>query len=169
MSPAAFQFAREYGYEAVCSAYGGYNFPGDDPFHIQRIFPDNMLRLKNWLTVDPRKTHHPYRYDYRLRGSAGAGRGDGLGERDFAFRPDNAESISTRADRRMISPIVVTTSDEWRPFAAPAVGVGRRRCFARRPTKCRIADVRAVAPQWRTDTLAPKPGDSCWCCRSCND
>jgi peptidoglycan/xylan/chitin deacetylase (PgdA/CDA1 family) len=66
MSPAAFQFAREYGYQAVCSAYGGYNFPGDDPFHIQRIFPDNMLRLKNWLTVDPRKTHHPYRYDYQI-------------------------------------------------------------------------------------------------------
>jgi peptidoglycan/xylan/chitin deacetylase (PgdA/CDA1 family) len=65
MNPLAFQIARESGYEAVCSAYGGYNFPGDDPFHIQRIFPDSMARMKNWLTVDPRKTHNPYRYDYR--------------------------------------------------------------------------------------------------------
>ncbi len=65
MSAAVFQLAREHGYEGVCSAYGGYNFPGDDPFHLQRIYPDNMLRLKNWLTVDPRKTCHPYRYDYR--------------------------------------------------------------------------------------------------------
>jgi peptidoglycan/xylan/chitin deacetylase (PgdA/CDA1 family) len=65
MSAAAFQLAQEYGYEGVCSAYGGYNFPGDDPFHIQRIYPNNMLRLKNWLTVDPRKTYHPYRYDYQ--------------------------------------------------------------------------------------------------------
>ena len=74
MNPAAFQLAREYGYEAVCSAYGGYNFPGDDPFHIQRIFPDNMLRLKNWLTVDPRKAHQPYRYDYQVAAVVGAGR-----------------------------------------------------------------------------------------------
>lgn len=64
MNPASFQIAREHGYHAVCSAYGGYNFPGDDSFHIQRIFPESMLRLKNWLTVDPRKTHHAYRYDY---------------------------------------------------------------------------------------------------------
>lgn len=64
MSSATFQVARECGFEAVCSAYGGYNFPGDDPFHIQRIFPDNMARLKNWLSVDPRKMFHPYRYEY---------------------------------------------------------------------------------------------------------
>ncbi len=52
----AFTVAREAGYEAVCSAYGAYNFPGDDAFHLQRIHADDdMLRFKNWLTVDPRK------------------------------------------------------------------------------------------------------------------
>lgn len=51
----AFQMAYEYGYEAVCSAYGDYNFPADDPFHLRRIHVDNMARLKNWGTVDPRK------------------------------------------------------------------------------------------------------------------
>ncbi|MDZ7615780.1 MAG: polysaccharide deacetylase family protein [Patescibacteria group bacterium] len=56
MTPAAFLMAREAGYDAVCSAYGGYNFPGDDPFHIQRIAGDPWtVRLKNWATIDPRK------------------------------------------------------------------------------------------------------------------
>lgn len=51
-----FQKAREAGYEAICSAYGGFNFPGDDAFHLQRIHADDdMIRFKNWLTVDPRK------------------------------------------------------------------------------------------------------------------
>ena len=60
LSPGAFQLAREAGYEAVCSAYGGYNFPGDDPFHLQRIHvDDDMIRLKNRATVDPRKTRTP--------------------------------------------------------------------------------------------------------------
>ncbi|MGE0609480.1 MAG: polysaccharide deacetylase family protein [Pirellulales bacterium] len=65
MSPQTFAIARAAGYEAVCSAYGGYNFPGDDPFHLQRIPADtHMLRMKNWLTVDPRKVAM-HRYDYR--------------------------------------------------------------------------------------------------------
>lgn len=60
-----FKLAHEFGYDGVCSAYGGYNFPGDDPFHIQRICADEMLRVKNWVTVDPRKLRRPYRFDYQ--------------------------------------------------------------------------------------------------------
>ena len=49
----------------VCSAYGGYNYPGDDPFHVHRIpAVCEMLRLKNWLTADPRKIH-TRRFEYR--------------------------------------------------------------------------------------------------------
>jgi peptidoglycan/xylan/chitin deacetylase (PgdA/CDA1 family) len=61
----AFRIAREAGYAGVCSAYGAYNFPGGDAFHIQRIHgDDDMLRLKNWLSVDPRKRRvPPYRYE----------------------------------------------------------------------------------------------------------
>jgi peptidoglycan/xylan/chitin deacetylase (PgdA/CDA1 family) len=56
LNPAVFQMAYDAGYEAVCSAYGGFNFPGDDAFHLQRIHGDaDMIRLKNWATVDPRK------------------------------------------------------------------------------------------------------------------
>ncbi len=56
MSAEAFQVAVEAGYAGVCSAYGGYNFPGDDSFHLRRFHADpEMIRFKNWLTVDPRK------------------------------------------------------------------------------------------------------------------
>lgn len=65
LSARAFEIAREVGYEGVCSAYGGYNFPGDDPFHLQRIHIDNdMISLKNRTTIDPRKINTPrYVYD----------------------------------------------------------------------------------------------------------
>ena len=60
LSREAFQMAHRGGYEAVCSSYGGYNFPGDDAFHLQRIGGDDqMIRLKNWTTVDPRKANTP--------------------------------------------------------------------------------------------------------------
>lgn len=49
----AFALAREAGYDAVCSAYGGYNVPGDDPFHLQRRCIDGpAIRVKNWATFD---------------------------------------------------------------------------------------------------------------------
>jgi peptidoglycan/xylan/chitin deacetylase (PgdA/CDA1 family) len=64
LSTAAFQIAYHAGYHGVCSAYGGYNFPGDDPFHLRRIHADcELVRLKNWLTVDPRKLRHPFNFD----------------------------------------------------------------------------------------------------------
>ncbi len=36
----AFQMAQEAGYLGVCSAYGGYNVPGDGAFHLQRFHAD---------------------------------------------------------------------------------------------------------------------------------
>ena len=59
MNSAAFALGHTRGYAAMCSAYGGYNFPGDDPFHLQRIVVDGLdVRLKNWVTLDPRKLPH---------------------------------------------------------------------------------------------------------------
>ncbi len=56
LSKNAFHIAYEAGYAGVCSAYSGYNFPGDDAFHLRRIHGDtDFIRFKNWLTVDPRK------------------------------------------------------------------------------------------------------------------
>jgi peptidoglycan/xylan/chitin deacetylase (PgdA/CDA1 family) len=64
LSTAAFQIAYQAGYRGVCSAFGGYNFPGDDPFHLRRIHADcELVRLKNWLTVDPRKLRHPIEFN----------------------------------------------------------------------------------------------------------
>ncbi len=66
LQPAAFEMAREAGLDAVCSAYGGYNRPGDDPFHLQRFGGEGpLIRLKNWTTVDPLKERRIKRYDYR--------------------------------------------------------------------------------------------------------
>ena len=65
LSASAIHLAYHCGYEAVCSAYGGYNFPGDDAFHLQRIPADeNFLRFRNWLTLDPRKRHSVRRFKY---------------------------------------------------------------------------------------------------------
>jgi peptidoglycan/xylan/chitin deacetylase (PgdA/CDA1 family) len=56
LNMAAFRLLREAGYEGACSAYGAYNVPGTEAFHVRRIHADSdMLRFKNWLTVDPRK------------------------------------------------------------------------------------------------------------------
>jgi peptidoglycan/xylan/chitin deacetylase (PgdA/CDA1 family) len=65
LNAAAFHIAAEAGFAGVCSAYGGYNVPGDDAFHLQRFHGDpELVRLKNWLTVDPRKVRSTKRYFY---------------------------------------------------------------------------------------------------------
>jgi len=70
LSQAAFRIAYQSGYWGVCSAYGGYNLAGDDPFHIHRIHGDpSWARFRNWLTCDPRKLRQIERFkpgDYRL-------------------------------------------------------------------------------------------------------
>jgi len=51
-----FDLLAEEGLLGVCSAFGAYNFPSQDPFHIRRIHGDpEIARLKNWLSLDPRK------------------------------------------------------------------------------------------------------------------
>ncbi len=56
MTSAGFSIAYQAGFAGVCSAYGAYNMPGADSFHIQRIHGDpQWSRFLNWMTVDPRK------------------------------------------------------------------------------------------------------------------
>lgn len=64
LSREAFRMAAESGYAGVCSAYGGFNYPGDDAFHVQRIPSDILIRVKNWVTGDPRK-RNTRRYEWR--------------------------------------------------------------------------------------------------------
>lgn len=50
------RIARDAGFEGVCSAFGGYNFPGEDAFHLKRFHADvEKIRLKQWLGVGRRK------------------------------------------------------------------------------------------------------------------
>lgn len=57
----------EAGYKAFVSAAGGFNFPGDDYWHLQRIHADpGMAAMINWLTYDPRKTMRPSPIRYSL-------------------------------------------------------------------------------------------------------
>lgn len=66
LNATAFEIGRDHGFEAMCSAYGGFNFPGDDSFHLQRIMTDEeLIRIKNWVTVDPRKLNSVRRYEYQ--------------------------------------------------------------------------------------------------------
>jgi peptidoglycan/xylan/chitin deacetylase (PgdA/CDA1 family) len=70
LSEAAFRIAFGAGFWGVCSAYGDYNLPGDDPFHIHRIHGDpSWARFCNAMSVDPRKFRRTRRFeaqDYRL-------------------------------------------------------------------------------------------------------
>jgi peptidoglycan/xylan/chitin deacetylase (PgdA/CDA1 family) len=65
MSPSGFAICREAGIVGVASAYGGYNSPGDDSFHIRRFAVDNNLaRLKNRAVIDFRHMNDP-NYDWQ--------------------------------------------------------------------------------------------------------
>lgn len=56
LSQAAVELVKREGMLGVCSAYGAYNLPGEDPFHIQRFHGDpEFIRFKNWVSVDRRK------------------------------------------------------------------------------------------------------------------
>ena len=64
LSSAAFRIAREAGYAGVCSNYGGYNYAGDDPFHLHRRGVDGELfRIKNWMIRDPLRHKNTVRYN----------------------------------------------------------------------------------------------------------
>lgn len=56
VTPRVIRATRDAGFEALCSAYGGYNLPGDDAFHLRRIpATADRWRWRNWLSVDPLK------------------------------------------------------------------------------------------------------------------
>ncbi len=56
ISQEAIDVVIESGFKGFLSAYGGWNWPGEDDFHLQRIHGDpGLASLTNWLTLDPRK------------------------------------------------------------------------------------------------------------------
>ncbi|MGB7328352.1 MAG: polysaccharide deacetylase family protein [Rubripirellula sp.] len=56
LTQSAIEVVDEAGFDGFCSAYGAYNLAGRDWFHIRRFHGDpEFVRLKNWLSIDPRK------------------------------------------------------------------------------------------------------------------
>ncbi len=94
LSTKAFRVAFEAGFAGVCSAYGGYNFPGDDPFHLRRFHADEeFIRFKNWMTVDPRKVRVHRDFDpgdFRSKVEEGSEKGTESAE---LFEPSDAEAL----------------------------------------------------------------------------
>jgi len=75
MSQTAIDVLREAGIKGMCSAYGEFNRPNAEPWHIKRIHGDpGMLRLKNWLTLDPRKLRRQkkFPFDFKPLGQVGS-------------------------------------------------------------------------------------------------
>ncbi|WP_197529220.1 polysaccharide deacetylase family protein [Aeoliella mucimassa] len=67
LSGEAFQVAQQAGFAGVCSAYGGYNFPGSDSFHLERFHGDpEFVRFKHWLSVDAMKVFRSPSFDPEL-------------------------------------------------------------------------------------------------------
>jgi peptidoglycan/xylan/chitin deacetylase (PgdA/CDA1 family) len=55
LNPQAIQLIFDEHFHGYCSAYGGYNWPGTQCFHLLRFHADpDLTRVKNWLTLDPR-------------------------------------------------------------------------------------------------------------------
>ncbi len=87
LSRAVFALSEAAGYAGVCSAYGGFNFPGGDPFHLQRIPGDTpMICVKNWVTIDPRKLRTP-RFEHRASVAAYCETASGQSPRKAASDP----------------------------------------------------------------------------------
>lgn len=58
ITQAAIDHIARCGFRGFVSAYGGWNWPGGDDFHLQRIHGDpGLAKLINWLTLDRRKLH----------------------------------------------------------------------------------------------------------------
>jgi peptidoglycan/xylan/chitin deacetylase (PgdA/CDA1 family) len=67
LTQAAIEAIHEAGLAGFCSAYGGYNLPGRDAFHIRRFHGDQEFwRFKNWLSFDQRKVRCEPRVRYFL-------------------------------------------------------------------------------------------------------
>lgn len=69
MSHDAIDMVYDAGYTGFLSAYGDWNFIGDDSFHLRRIHGQSNLQfIANWLSLDPRKFRRRHNLVYSPRG-----------------------------------------------------------------------------------------------------
>ncbi|WP_153556332.1 polysaccharide deacetylase family protein [Roseimaritima sediminicola] len=75
---------RQAGMDGFCSAFGAYNLPGRDAFHIRRFHGDpEFSRLLNWLQFDARKL----RIEPSVAGSSAAAGDNGTEEGQASEAP----------------------------------------------------------------------------------
>ena len=56
LTPAVIEATQRAGLDGFCSAFGAYNLPGRDSFHIRRFHGDkSFARFRNWVTFDQKK------------------------------------------------------------------------------------------------------------------
>jgi peptidoglycan/xylan/chitin deacetylase (PgdA/CDA1 family) len=66
ISQSAIDMVIEAGYRAFMSAYGAWNYPTGDDFHLTRFHGDPCTEaLRNWLTLDPRRLEPRCVLDYQ--------------------------------------------------------------------------------------------------------
>jgi hypothetical protein len=71
LSPRVIEAIHEAGMSGFCSAYGAYNVPGRDDFHIRRIHGDvEDERFENWLYFDQCKLNSEPRIENRMSGDS---------------------------------------------------------------------------------------------------
>lgn len=69
LNPQAIQMLHNAEFTGFCSTYGGYNVPGEDVFHLQRFHANaDLMRVRNWFTLDPRWLWNPRPFEYKLSG-----------------------------------------------------------------------------------------------------
>jgi peptidoglycan/xylan/chitin deacetylase (PgdA/CDA1 family) len=67
LTQAAIEVVHEAGMSAFCSAYGGYNLPGGDAFHLRRFHGESdFSRFHNWVSFDHGKVQREPRVRYFL-------------------------------------------------------------------------------------------------------
>ncbi len=67
LGKAAIRAVAAAGLDGFCSAFGAYNVPGRDAFHIRRVHGDpDFARFRNWVQFDRRKLRHEPTIHYDL-------------------------------------------------------------------------------------------------------
>ncbi len=124
ISQMAIDVLRNANLRGICSAYGEFNRPESDLWHIKRIHGDpGMLRLKNWLTLDPRKLRRKRRFPFSLHAKAPAAapsqpRGD-ISPCSLSSLPQHQTTAENRTKREKNLPNLETSASAI-PIGAPA-------------------------------------------------
>jgi peptidoglycan/xylan/chitin deacetylase (PgdA/CDA1 family) len=107
LSVQATTLIRNAGFDGYCSAYGGYNFPRRDPFHLQRIHGDpNWLRFRNWMTLDPRIAFGVRRWSEEHESSCVDRDAD-----ESSYLPDETSVVAMCAKRSLLQATAVDGND----------------------------------------------------------